>query len=93
MLIILKKVIYTFLLLRINNGVIMAIIKKHSFDEKKIKKYRFYNNQPLIELKNENDYLSYLKAVREGVCFDYNGINCLICRIRSDIIAASQRTK
>ena len=71
----------------------MAILKKHSYDPKKIKRYKFYNGEPVIELKTEKDYTSYLESVKKNVCFDYDGTNCIVLRIRSDIVLSSGRVK
>lgn len=62
----------------------MAVLKYHSFDEKKIKRYKIgsmVKHGRISNLRTESDIGSYYNALDRGAIFDYNGVNLVVLRI------------
>jgi len=62
----------------------MAVFKKHSFDDNKIKRYKIDKNIKdgvIMNLRTESDIGSYFNAIGNGAIRDYDGENLFAVRI------------
>ena len=61
----------------------MAVLKKHSFNEKKLKRYKIgklIKNNGILNIKEEKLCISYLNAVEKKIIHDFDGSNVLYVR-------------
>jgi hypothetical protein len=62
----------------------MAAVMKHSYDEKRIRKYvigKHIKNGIIINIRSEQDMRSYFNALENGAIYNYDGSNIFIARV------------
>jgi len=53
----------------------MAILKHHSYDENKIRRYKYFkdiSNNDILNIRTKEAYKTYLNAIEKNVITDFN---------------------